>query len=106
MRPHGDSALDAAFQQFRCAYPAFDGTSKLDLLRAREYARLDRHGQVYLDFTGAALPAESQLRAHMELLAAQVLGNPHSKNLSSQAAGALVERARARVLAFFGASPD
>jgi selenocysteine lyase/cysteine desulfurase len=75
-------------------------------LRAREYARLDRLGEVYLDHTGGALYAESQLREHGRLLAGGVFGNPHSLNPTSLASTTLVERARAAVLQFFGASPE
>jgi len=39
-----------AEQAFRQAYPAFESTSSLDALRAREYARLDDLGQIYLDY--------------------------------------------------------
>jgi len=95
-----------AEQAFRQAYPAFARTSVLDELRAREYARLDDLGQIYLDYTGGGLYAESQLREHFELLRESVFGNPHSLNPTSRATTALVERARARVLDFFQASPD
>ena len=77
--------LDAALNAFRKAYPAFDSTRKLDELRATEYARLDRQGHVYLDYTGGGLYAEGQLRDHMALLGEEVFGNPHSKNLTSMA---------------------
>ena len=49
-------------------YPAYATTARLDTLRATEYARLDQQGQVYLDYTGGGLYAESQLRDHMALL--------------------------------------
>ena len=97
---------DANFQAFRRAYPAYAATAKLDALRATEYARLDRQGHVYLDYTGGGLYAESQLRDHMALLNRQVFGNPHSKNLTSMAMTELVEQARAYVLQYFNASPD
>jgi molybdenum cofactor sulfurtransferase len=77
-----------------------------DALREREYSRLDRGGHVYLDYTGAGLHAESQLLEHARLLAGEVLGNPHSANLTSSATTALVERTRRAVLAYFNASPD
>ncbi len=102
----GLEPTDAAFESFRRAYPAFDSTRKLDDLRATEYARLDRQGHVYLDYTGGGLYAESQLRDHMRLLAGGVFGNPHSKNLTSIAATELVERTRDSVLRYFNASPD
>jgi selenocysteine lyase/cysteine desulfurase len=98
--------LDAAFEAFRQAYPAFDSTQQLDELRATEYARLDRQGHVYLDYTGGGLYAESQLRDHMALLNDGVFGNPHSKNLTSLAMTQLVEQAREYVLRYFNASPD
>jgi hypothetical protein len=47
--------LDAAFRHFQRAYPAYESTGALDMLRATEYARLDRQGQVYLDYTGGSL---------------------------------------------------
>jgi molybdenum cofactor sulfurtransferase len=78
----------------------------IDELRGTEFSRLDRGGHVYLDYTGGGLYAESQLREHMRLLQDGVFGNPHSINPTSAASTELVERARACVLDFFGASPD
>lgn len=75
-------------------------------LRAREYARLDAGGHVYLDYTGSALYAESLVRRHAEMLQGRVLGNPHSRNPTSWASTEIIEEARERVLAFFGASAD
>ncbi len=75
-------------------------------LREREFGRLDATGQVYLDYTGSGLYAESQVRAHSEMLLGSVLGNPHSRNPTSQAATDLVEEARRRVLEFFDADRD
>ena len=98
--------MDTSFEAFRQAYPAFDSTSKLDELRATEYARLDRQGHVYLDYTGGGLYAESQLRDHLALLSEEVFGNPHSKNLTSMAMTRLVEQTREYVLQYFNASPD
>jgi selenocysteine lyase/cysteine desulfurase len=92
----------AAFQQ---QYPTYASTRYLDELREREYARLDQQGQVYLDYTGGGLYAESQLRAHLALLASHVFGNPHSTNPASQAMTDLVEHARSYVLEYFNADP-
>ena len=78
----------------------------LRLTRATEYGRLDQQDHVYLDFTGAALYAQSQLDAHLALLRDNVFGNPHSLNPTSAATTALVERSRRAVLAFFNAEPD
>ena len=94
------------YQEFIQHYPAYDRTHDLDELRERDYARLDRLGQVYLDYTGGSLYAESQVRRHQELLAGSVFGNPHSSNPTSLAATQLIESARLRVLRFFHASPE
>ncbi len=75
-------------------------------LRRSEYSRLDAAGQVYLDYTGAGLYADSQVEEHLALLRGGVFGNPHSANPTSAAATELVERARRAVLDFFSASPD
>lgn len=75
-------------------------------LRAREFARLDATNQAYLDYTGSGLYGASQLERHHAWLAGEVLGNPHSDNRPSALADAAVERVRARIHAFFGASPD
>jgi selenocysteine lyase/cysteine desulfurase len=77
-----------------------------DRLRRTEYGRLDEGRHVYLDYTGGSLFAAAQLREHVALLEGAVLGNPHSVNPTSSVSTELVERARAAVLAFFGASPD
>jgi molybdenum cofactor sulfurtransferase len=98
--------MNDAFEDFRQRYPAFDSTRSLDTLRAQEYARLDKHDHVYLDYTGGGLYAESQLRDHMALLSGKLYGNPHSTNLTSMAMTRLVEQARDYVLEFFNASPD
>jgi selenocysteine lyase/cysteine desulfurase len=98
--------LDAAFEQFLGAYPDYESTRALDQLRAREYGRLDAERHVYLDYTGGGLYAESQLRAHLDLLAKNVFGNPHSSNPTSQAATDLVESARRCILRYFNTSPD
>jgi molybdenum cofactor sulfurtransferase len=99
-------SMEEACEAFRTAYPAYDSTRRLDDLRATEYARLDRQGHVYLDYTGGSLYAECQLREHMALLNQGIFGNPHSKNLTSLAMTGLVERARDYVLEYFNASPD
>jgi selenocysteine lyase/cysteine desulfurase len=96
----------AAHAELRAASPAYAATTKLDELRATEFARLDRQGHVYLDYTGAGLYAESQVRRHAALLLDGVLGNPHSSNPTSAAAAALVERTRRHVLDFFRADPE
>ena len=96
-------SLEAAFRR---DHPGYADTAVLDELRRSDFARLDRGGHVYLDYTGGGLYAESQLREHMRLLERGVFGNPHSINPTSTASTELVERARASVLEFFNASPE
>ncbi len=95
-----------AFARFTADHPEYAASGDIDSLRAREYSRLDRLGHVYLDYTGGGLYAESQIRAHGELLASGVFGNPHSHNPTSLASTELVEAARAAVRRFFNASED
>jgi selenocysteine lyase/cysteine desulfurase len=90
---------------FEAAFPEYAATSRLDDLRATEYSYLDEGGHVYLDYTGAGLPARSQLRAHASRIGSGAYGNPHSENPTSSASTRLVEEARSAVLAFFNASP-
>ncbi len=97
---------EAAYAEFLRANPAYLATQRLDALRETEYSRLDRGGHVYLDYTAGSLYAESQLRAHMDLLARGVFGNPHSTNPTATASTALDESARSHVLDHFNASPD
>ena len=99
-------SLAAAEAAFRRDHPRYDDTAVLDELRRSDFARLDRGGHVYLDYTGGGLYAESQLVEHMTLLRENVFGNPHSVNPTSAASTELLERARARVLEFFRASPE
>jgi molybdenum cofactor sulfurtransferase len=94
------------YQQFLAANPEYDKTLAFDELRAKEYARLDKNGQVYLDYTGGGLYASSQLKKQFDLLNESVFGNPHSINPSSLAMTARVDQARAYVLEFFNASPE
>ncbi len=94
------------YAQFLQAYPTYQTTELLDEWRQTEYGRLDATKQIYLDYTGGGLYAESQLEAHMAILRTQVLGNPHSANPTSMAMTDLVEGTRAFILRYFNASPD
>ncbi len=97
---------DPELVAFLKAHPEFPTTNALDQLRLAEYARLDVNRQVYLDYTGGGLYAESQILRHHRLLSQHVFGNPHSSNPSSLASTELVEHARAYILRFFHADPD
>ena len=83
-RYESDRMADA-FEAFVDRYPSFKQTRLLDEWRRTEYRRLDANGQIYLDYTGVGLYAESQLSDHLELLRAGVFGNPHSANPTSLA---------------------
>ena len=97
---------EGAYTCFLQKYPAFSRTQPLDELRQSEYARLDRQGQIYLDYTGGGLYSDRQVQAHLDLLQNNVFGNPHSTNPTSLATTHWVESARASVLAFFNAAPE
>jgi selenocysteine lyase/cysteine desulfurase len=98
--------LEAAYADFIARYSAYAETAELDRLRATEYRRLDEFGQVYLDYTGGSLFAQSQIQAHMELLNSGVFGNPHSSNPTSAAMTRHLESTRRSVLRYFNASAD
>jgi len=97
---------EEAYADFIARYPGYAKTSSLDRLRATEYRRLDERRQIYLDYTGACLYAESQLAEHLELLRSGVFGNPHSANPTSAAMTEHVERTRRSVLTYFNASAE
>ena len=96
--------METAYADFTQRFPAYASTAALDQLRAAEYRRLDEQGQVYLDYTGGSLFAESQLVEHMSLLRSGVFGNPHSNNPTSAAMTHHLESARRAVLSYFNAS--
>ena len=98
--------MSRALARFLRSYPAFAKTGALDVLRATDYARLDKQGHVYLDYTGGGLYAESQLRQYHKLLIGDVFGNPHSQNQASKAISERIEATRAQVLEFFHAAPE
>jgi len=99
-------SYDSEFVAFLKTYPNYPATETLDRLRATEYARLDLNRQVYLDYTGGGLYAESQILRHHRLLSERVFGNPHSTNPASLASTELVEHTREYILRFFNADPD
>ena len=92
------------YHDFVAQYPEFATTTRLDRLRESEFSRLDAEGHVYLDYTGGGLYAECQLRDHLAFIGTRVLGNPHSRNPTSCAMNALVDKTRGDVLRFFNAS--
>ena len=91
------------FDRFVAEWPEYAASGAVESLRSQEFARLDLPRHVYLDYTGAGLYGESQVREHMDLLLGSVLGNPHSENPASHLSTHLVEGARRHVLSFFNA---
>jgi molybdenum cofactor sulfurtransferase len=98
--------IEEARADFLARFPSFQKTALLDEMRATQYRRLDERGQVYLDYTGGSLYAESQLQKHFELLSSGVLGNPHSASPASVVTTEHVERTRRFILSFFNARTE
>lgn len=73
---HHDSYY--AYLSFLRAYPEYKLTRSIDTLREREYKRLKRSGEVYVDYMGAALYPETLIRSDAAFLRWAVLGNTHS----------------------------
>jgi molybdenum cofactor sulfurtransferase len=72
-------------------------------LRKKEYAVLDKTGQVYLDYTGGNIYPKSLVQKHYRYLQSAVYGNPHSVNPTSLLSEKFVSEARQKVLDFFNA---
>jgi molybdenum cofactor sulfurtransferase len=104
--PRVTGSVAEDYQAFLRAFPGYSSTESLDAVRATEFERLDRLAHVYLDYTGSSLYGASQIERHARLLLDNVLGNPHSQNLTSVEASKAVREARESVLAFFNASAD
>jgi molybdenum cofactor sulfurtransferase len=98
--------MERAYAEFLARFPGYSKTLGLDELRLTEYRRLDEQTQVYMDYTGGSLYAESQVEQHLALLRSGVFGNPHSTNPTSTAMTELVERTRRVALSYFGASAE
>src|ERR1700753_1392129 len=97
------AARKAVGSGFLAAYPGYTTTARLDELRAAEYSYLDSGGHVYLDYAGAGLAADAQLRAHSGRVRGACFGNPHAENPASRASSVLIEQARDAVLRYFNA---
>lgn len=83
-----------------------DDTAFFEDLRAREFERLDAAGIAYLDFAASGLHGASQAIAFADLLAHDVLGNPHSEHRPSRDSLAAIEKSRDALLAAIGLSAD
>lgn len=72
--------LSLAYKSFLEKYPEYKVTWLLDSLRKSDFTRLDRTGEVYVDYMGGSLYPESLIRLHSAFLHRSVLGNTHSVN--------------------------
>lgn len=97
--------MSTPYQIFIDSYPEYNSTLHIDTLRKEDYSRIDQAKHVYLDYTGAGLYAESQVKKHQQILLENTFGNPHSSNPTSIAATEYVESTRAFVLEYFKADP-
>jgi hypothetical protein len=75
-----EDELSLAYKSFLNKYPEYKLTWLLDSLRKSDFTRLDRTGEVYVDYMGGALYPESLVRLHSAFLHRSVLGNTHSVN--------------------------
>lgn len=73
---HHDS--NHAYALFLRAYPEYKLTRPIDTLREREYKRLRRSDEVYVDYMGASLYPECLIHSNSAFLRRTVLGNTHS----------------------------
>ena len=74
----GDSAT--AYKSFLRQHPEYKLTWLLDSLRKSDFKRLEKSGEVYVDYMGGSLYPESLVRMHSAFLQENVLGNTHSVN--------------------------
>lgn len=94
------------YSSFIAEYPEFHNYLHIDELRKTEFARIDKQGQIYLDFTAGGLYSEKQINEHAEFLKNHLLGNPHSSNPPSLLATEHVESTRKFILEYFNALDD
>lgn len=72
-------------------------------LRKKEFSRLDKKKQIYLDYTGGGLYPKSLIKTHQRQLLKSVFGNPHSTNPASQLSEKKIKETRESILNFFHA---
>ncbi|MEV0445122.1 aminotransferase class V-fold PLP-dependent enzyme [Streptomyces spectabilis] len=99
-------AIEPKFADFAIHYGQYAAADHLDEVRARDFSQLDRLDQVYLDYTGSALPGRYQLDRYRDFVCDGIWGNPHSMNLPSQRSTEAITAARQNVLDFLNGSPD
>lgn len=72
-------------------------------LRKKEFSRLDKLGQTYLDYTGGNIYPQCLLDKHYKYLKNAVYGNPHSLNPASILSERMISQTRKKVIDFFNA---
>ncbi len=72
----------------------------IDLNRELDFPRLS-NGEVYADWTGAAIPPRRLIRAWMEFLENNLLGNPHSSHKPSARSMGLIAKTRRAIIEYF-----
>lgn len=88
-----------SLESFEDKYPG-----SLEKLRKTEFTRLGV--KVYLDNTGSALYANSQLNKHVSNLAKNLYGNPHSGSASGELTNDVIHQVRSTVLEYFKVTND
>ena len=78
--PESDPVDPAALAAFLRAYPEYNLTWSLDVLRQNEFSRLNvpHARETYVDYMGGALYPVSLVSVHAEFLKSAVMGNTHS----------------------------
>eukprot|EP01023_Acetabularia_acetabulum_P039417 TRINITY_DN3793_c0_g1_i7.p1 TRINITY_DN3793_c0_g1~~TRINITY_DN3793_c0_g1_i7.p1 ORF type:complete len:652 (+),score=114.99 TRINITY_DN3793_c0_g1_i7:24-1958(+) len=79
---------------------------RIEQLYASEVAPRMQPHEHYMDYTGASVYCNSQLKASLQELEANMFGNPHSANPSSKLTEEKVEEVRDMIVRFFGADPS
>lgn len=77
-KPFSRSSYTADFRAFTTLYPSYKATSILDDLRKKEFERLEKSNEVYLDYMGGSLWPKSLVTKHASLLENGLFGNTHS----------------------------
>lgn len=102
---------EAAFADFKQTHPSYDEAA-VAAFREKEFPALDRAftsgnrsypGHAYLDYTGGNLSPKTLIDRQAALLSNHILGNPHSRNPSSDLSSWLLYQSREAVLDYFNA---
>jgi molybdenum cofactor sulfurtransferase len=73
-----ESVCNNQKQRFLLDHSAAYDDAAVTAFRDKEFARLDRNGEIYLDYVGGSLPPLSLLKQQFAYLESGIVGNPHS----------------------------